>query len=222
MKRTGVLVLVGALLSSGCASQHLSHLGQYKEQFGSYHAAYSRKGDLLVSYQAKLSDVTGDLRKDMASTHPAERWASVSVDTLSKCPTGGFTNGIPFIIHREAMPSDVQNNAHEVPVIHATVNGNYWPPRVQAPDTVRVVVPVAIVIQSGGLYGAGASMGIRVLRSDGVSVWVPGSVPDVLGRDGWAYPIMIIGFPPAIVFDIVTSPIQLFMGIGSYFKSITG
>jgi hypothetical protein len=220
--RMGLAVLLVGLLSSGCATDHLVHLGQYKEAFEGYQAAYSYKGSLIVSYQANVSPDTGNEVKDMASRHSAQRWASISIEALSQCPPGGFTNGIPFTVHRAALPIDIPKNAQEVPLIRAPVDLQRWPPGVTPPDAVKVEVPIAIVLQSGGLYGQGAAVGIRVRRTDGVSVWISGGVPGVSGRDGWAYPVVIIGFPPVLAFDVVTFPIQAFLGLKEWIHSITG
>ena len=216
MNQRHILALVTAsLLCSGCATNHLVHLGKYKEQFEGYQAAYSHKGDFVVSYQVRVCRDT-----DIFATAPlAERWATVRIEVLAACPPEGFTNGIPFITHKAALPAEIREHAQKVPLIHAPVDLQQWPPPATPAEAVKVDASIAIVVQSAAWS---PSVGIRMRRADGSSIWIPGGVPGDSWTEGWAYPVLIVGFAPAIAFDIVTSPIQLIVGLNQWMKSITG
>ena len=206
-----IFVLLGAVLSTGCAATSgLVCLGVHKEAAKAYHAAYSYRGNLVLSYDTLVSPVAGLQQEEVFTRGKhAERWAEVSENGLREFAFGTSTNSPPFKIHKSTLPESIRKDAAPVPLIQITD----W----NAVSKAQQSAPIVVYLDT---LDYAWRIGIR--REDGTPFLTSGIVPTITDTQAWAYPVLFVGLVPALAFDFVTSPIQFIWWVSAFGKSVTG
>jgi len=192
-------MLLVAGFGQGCATIMLTELGKTgpREAVKEYKSGYLWKDKLILTYRA--TDLT-TLGKQGESS---ERYASLPVDLGRKAVLS-----YKFEVERSGLPERMREQARPVSL---TVNGELK--GVGAADA-----PVTVTV--GKFYGS-LETTIQVVFRDGgeqpqsFGLAEPGSEPR---KPLWTVPIMIVGLPATLAFDVVTFPVQAVYGMYALFK----
>jgi hypothetical protein len=189
----GVLLLMTQLVS-GCAmyaTRGLLQLGKNGHRISVQHleAAYAYRDEIVLGYTANARRESEHGKGEVIAC-----WATAPISVIRDYPKTGLL--VSYRVRRGEIPKAIVANAQPVPVVSRK-------PSARPPEFDPNAYNSRMVVFDDGLaYYLG-----MVTEDEGVKV-IGVNYPSGYEEAFWIYPLMFLGMPVTIVFDVVTSPIQ--------------
>jgi uncharacterized protein YceK len=204
---------IAVVMCSGCATPALLRIGKTEDIITKYEEAYIYKQDLVLSY---LVDVRGPRERGGVLGELLERdrsrWASLSVDRIREAPPYSNHNTAlwhHYRLHTGSMPGRISANGSPVPIVmtESTDEVNNLRKQEHSAPYSLFMHP----IEQRNAWSRATLVIVDHPSEKGMLRNMP--MPRRTHRPPWAYPVMVIGFPVAIVADTLMVPVYILGGL---------